>query len=58
MKINRKINTYKGKLPKLYAGQPSTTNKKAAFSYISGFPVQLRDLRNDQKLESCRLEMV
>ena len=40
MKLYRNINTYKGKLSKIDAGQASKINEKAAFSYISDFPVQ------------------
>ena len=41
MKAYRKINTYKDTLSKIYAGQASTVNEKAAFSYISDFPALL-----------------
>lgn len=40
MNVCRKINTYKGKLSNIYAGQVTKTYEKAAFSYISDFPVQ------------------
>ena len=39
MRTCREINTYKSKLSKIYAGQASTIQEKAAFSYISDFPV-------------------
>ena len=39
MTMYRKMNTYKGKLSKMYAGQASTIYEKAAFVYTSDFPV-------------------
>ena len=36
----KKNNTYKGKLPKIYAGQMSKIHEKAAFLYISDFLVR------------------
>lgn len=43
MEIVRKLNTYESNLSTIYAGQASTIHEKAAFSYISDFPVQLSD---------------
>ena len=37
----RKLNTYKGKLSNIYAGQASQIHENATFSYISDFPAQL-----------------
>ena len=48
MKTYRKLNTCKGELSKIHAGQASKTYEKAAFSYISDFPVQ--EKRKLQKL--------
>ena len=40
MNICRKINTYKGKLSNIYAGQASQIHENAAISYMSDFPVR------------------
>ena len=40
-KINKKNNTYKRKLSKIYAGQASKIHEKATFLYMCNFPVQL-----------------
>ena len=45
MKICRKLNTYKGKLSKLYAGPAPKIHKKTSFSCMSDFPVRNRDSR-------------
>ena len=39
-KINKKNNTYKGKLSKIYAGQASKVHEKAAFTCIVNFLVR------------------
>ena len=42
LRSHQGIDTYKGKLSNIYAGQASTMHENAAFSYLSDFPVTAR----------------